>query len=155
MTQHTDLIERLRKGVEAMDDCSDGVALIKCDALMSSGANALEAQAREIAELKAQESELCTLYGLAEAECQKLRTELDYSQMAAGAEARRVDELTAECKKLRAEVEGLRKDAERWRWATEQAEFFSMVVDGTGLHCAEVYEAESAVDAAIAEKGQP
>lgn len=53
------------------------------------------------------------------------------------------------------EIERLRKDVERWRWATEQAEFFSMVVDGTGLHCAEVPEAESAVDAAIAMKGQP
>lgn len=52
MTQHTELIERLRKGVEAMDDCSDGAALIKCDALMSVGADALEAQALEIERLR-------------------------------------------------------------------------------------------------------
>lgn len=67
MTQHTDLIERLRASSE------DG--LTPDDAYAA--ANALEAQAREIAELKAQEAELCTLYGLAQAECQKLRAELD------------------------------------------------------------------------------
>lgn len=58
MTQHTDLIDRLR--------CFDRVTC-------NEAATALEAQAREIAELKAQEAELCTLYGLAQAECQKLR----------------------------------------------------------------------------------
>lgn len=52
------------------------------------------------------------------------------------------------------EIEGLRKDAERWKWATEQAEFYSMVVDGTGLLCATLPEAEAAIDAAIdASKG--
>ena len=101
MTQHADLIERLRASSE------DG--LTPDDAYAA--AEALEAQAREIAELKAQESELCTLHGLAEAECKRLRTELDYSQMAAGAEARRVDELTAECKKLRAELDRANKVA--------------------------------------------
>lgn len=84
MAQHTDLIERLRASSE------DG--LTPDDAYAA--AEALEAQAREIAELKAQESELCTLYGLAQAECQKLR----------------------------AEVEGLRKDAACFRfWVREAA----------------------------------
>ena len=62
MIQHTDLIERLR--------CFDRVTC-------NEAANALEAQAREIAELKAQEAELCTLHGLAEAECKRLRAELE------------------------------------------------------------------------------
>lgn len=66
MTQHTDLIERLR------DSSATGLDLESAYL----GAEALEAQAREIAELKAQESELCTLYGLAQAECKKLRAEL-------------------------------------------------------------------------------
>lgn len=48
-------------------------------------ADALEAQAREIADMQQQESELCILHAMAE----------------------------AECKKLRAEIDGLRKDAER------------------------------------------
>lgn len=73
MTQHTDLIERLsRQSAELADtgrtlDYSAGVA----------AANALEAQAREIAKLKAQESELCTLYGLAQAECNRLRKDAE------------------------------------------------------------------------------
>jgi len=46
------------------------------------------------------------------------------------------------------EIEGLRKDAERWKLATEQAEFYSMVVDGTGLLCSTLPEAEAAIDAA-------
>lgn len=36
-------------------------------------AAALESQSREIAALKEQEAQLCTLYGLAEAECKRLR----------------------------------------------------------------------------------
>ena len=105
MTQHTDLIERLRASSRWWFDRNVRNS-VDADAIA-----ALEAQAREIAELKAQESELCTLHGLAEAECKRLRTELDYSQMAAGAEARRVDELTAECKKLRAELDRANKVA--------------------------------------------
>lgn len=108
MTQHTDLIERLRKG-QTHDPASG--ELRDMSSVMDDAANALESQAREIAELEAQEAELCTLHGLAEAECKRLRTELDYSQMAAGAEARRVDELTAECKKLRAELDRANKVA--------------------------------------------
>ena len=62
MTQHPELIDQLRQiGVQ----------------MVVKAAYALEAQAREIAELKAREAELCTLYGLAEAECKKLRAELD------------------------------------------------------------------------------
>jgi septal ring factor EnvC (AmiA/AmiB activator) len=67
MTQHTDLIERLR------DSAATGLDSEAAD----QAANALEAQAREIAELKAQEAELCTLHGLAEAECKRLRAELE------------------------------------------------------------------------------
>lgn len=44
-------------------------------------------------------------------------------------------------------------DAARWRWATEQAEFFPMVMDGTGLLCADIKEAEEAVDAEISTQG--
>lgn len=58
MTQHTDLIERLR--------CFDRVTC-------NEAADALESQSREIAALKEQEAELCTLYGLAAAECKRLR----------------------------------------------------------------------------------
>lgn len=64
-----------------------------------------------------------------------------------------IESQSREITALKERVEGLRKDAERWRWATDQAEFFSMVVDGTGLHCSEVSEAEAAVDAEIAAKG--
>ena len=73
MTQHTDLIERLQLLAADMDDEQRPTSSSVADA----AANALEAQAREIAELKAQEAELCTLYGLAQAECKKLRAELD------------------------------------------------------------------------------
>ena len=41
-------------------------------------------------------------------------------------------------------------DAERYRWVKQQAEFFPLVMDGTGLLCAEISEAEEAIDAAIA-----
>ena len=44
-------------------------------------------------------------------------------------------------------------DAARWKWATEQAEFFPMVMDGTGLLCADIKEAEEAIDAEIAAQG--
>ena len=77
MTQHTDLIERLRW-------IGDGVA--------NEAATALEAQAREIAELKAQESELCTLYGLAEAECRRLRRVFTYKNQPGNVEAWRFGE---------------------------------------------------------------
>lgn len=70
MTQHTDLIERLRASSRWWFDRNVRNS-VDADAIA-----ALEAQAREIAELKAQEAELCTLYGLAQAECQKLRAEL-------------------------------------------------------------------------------
>lgn len=80
MTQHTDLIERLRRrGWLARSGTTTDIHLIEDEAI-----NALEAQAREIAELKAQESELCTLYGLAQAECKKLRAELDRANKDAG-----------------------------------------------------------------------
>lgn len=89
-------------------------------------ANALEAQAREIAELKAQESELCTLYGLAQ----------------------------AECKKLRAEAEGLRKDAERYAWLKSRPIDWSIEHHRNGW--ATTY-ARNELDAAIdkAMKAQP
>lgn len=82
MTQHTELIERLRASSRWWFDRNVRNS-VDADAIA-----ALEAQAREIAELKAQEAELCTLYGLAQ----------------------------AECKKLRAEIEELRKNAERYAW---------------------------------------
>ena len=62
MTQHTELIAWLRTIRSPYAGAS---------------ANALEAQAREIAELKAQEAELCTLYGMAEAECKMLRKDAE------------------------------------------------------------------------------
>lgn len=65
---------------------------------------------------------------------------------------RQVEILTDALAESRREGNGWRKDAERWRWATEQAEFYSMVVDGTGLLCATLPEAEAAIDAA---KGAP
>ena len=114
MTQHTDLIERLRASSE------DG--LTPDDAYAA--AEALEAQAREIAELKAQEAELCTLYGLAE----------------------------AECKKLRAEIEGLRKDAERYA-VVRRGQHWS-VIDGIGDPLTGD-RLDAGIDAVIAEKGQP
>lgn len=42
------------------------------------------------------------------------------------------------------------RDAKRYRWCREQAEFYPMVLDGTGLLCADLAEAESGIDAAIA-----
>lgn len=129
MTQHTDLIDRLRKqSAELADtgrtlDYSAGVAA--ANALEATAKNAFEAMPHDIPQrmkdaiceetgwsgsmvsrmytelrkaftgepykanedldaalleieaLKAQESELCTLYGLAQAECKKLRAEVD------------------------------------------------------------------------------
>lgn len=43
-------------------------------------------------------------------------------------------------------------DAARYRWVKEQAEFFPLVMDGTGLLCANAEEAEAEIDAAIAAK---
>lgn len=68
MTQHTELIERLRSAAWA--------GPVPCQ-VCNEAADALEAQAREIAELKAQEAELCTLYGLAQAECKRLRKDAE------------------------------------------------------------------------------
>ncbi|TYK74308.1 hypothetical protein FSY45_19275 [Comamonas sp. Z1] len=42
------------------------------------------------------------------------------------------------------------RDAKRYRWCREQAEFYPMVLDGIGLLCADLAEAESGIDAAIA-----
>lgn len=67
MTQHTKLIKEYRPTMHA-----DVLHMWAKDAR-----DALEAQAREIAELKAQESELCTLYELARAECKKLRKDAE------------------------------------------------------------------------------
>lgn len=130
MTQHTDaLIERLRIfGAQGSTTCE--VA-----------ANALEAQAREIAELKAQEAELCTLYGLAQ----------------------------AECKKLRAEVEGLRKDAERYKflrkchWTDSPPTYVVTTLEGLKLNAMtysddrldEVLDARVAANSTATQKGQP
>lgn len=77
MTQHTGLIDRLRYEPTASQYLSLADLIASLHEDRKNAANALEAQAREIAELKAQEAELCTLYGLAQAECQKLRAELD------------------------------------------------------------------------------
>lgn len=79
MSKHEDLIKTLRASAAAMP-FDAAVAVQYRDA-----ADALEDQAREIADMQQQESELCTLHAMAE----------------------------AECKKLRAEIEGLRKDAYR------------------------------------------
>lgn len=131
MTQHTDLIERLRASSE------DG--LTPDDAYAA--AEALEAQAREIAELKAQEAELCTLYGLAQ----------------------------AECKKLRAEVEGLRKDAERYKflrkchWTDSPPTYVVTTLEGLKLNAMtysddrldEVLDARVAANSTATQKGQP
>ena len=62
MSKHGELIERLR-----------WVDRPTCN----EAADALEAQAREIADMQQQESELCTLHAMAEAECKKLRAEIE------------------------------------------------------------------------------
>jgi chromosome segregation ATPase len=67
MTQHAELIERLRdSAATGLDSEAAGQA-----------ADALEAQARQITEMQQQESELCTLHAMAEAECKRLRTEIE------------------------------------------------------------------------------
>lgn len=115
MTQHTELIERLRASSE------DG--LTPDDAYAA--AEALEAQAREIAELKAQESELCTLYGLAQ----------------------------AECKKLRAEVEGLRKKAARYDYLTLQHGELCITYSDAAPSVIKAATADRLIDAAIQHEG--
>lgn len=51
---------------------------------------------------------------------------------------------------VRALLTSAQQDAARYRWVREQAEFFPLVMDGTGLLCAEIAEAEAEIDAAIA-----
>ncbi|WP_423459922.1 hypothetical protein [Ottowia sp. VDI28] len=46
-------------------------------------------------------------------------------------------------------AQGDAEDAARYRWCRSQAEFFSMVIDGTGLLTADHAEADAAIDAAI------
>lgn len=85
MSKHEELIERLEALAEEAHAYHDGSDFdIQAKAAFRA---ALEAQAREIADMQQQESELCTLHAMAE----------------------------AECKRLRAEIEALRKDAERYR----------------------------------------
>lgn len=50
---------------------------------------------------------------------------------------------------VRAVLASAQQDAARYRWVREQAEFFPLVMDGTGLLCAELAEAEAEIDAAI------
>ncbi|MFN4121316.1 ead/Ea22-like family protein [Acidovorax sp.] len=68
----------------------------------------IESQSREIADMQQQESELCTLYAMAEAECKKLRAEIDAME-------RQVEILTDALAESRREGDGWRKDAERYR----------------------------------------
>ncbi|MFY9460413.1 MAG: hypothetical protein WAP57_11760 [Aquabacterium commune] len=158
MTQHTDLIERLRASSE------DG--LTPDDAYAA--AEALEAQAREIAELKAQESELCTLYGLAQAECQKLRAELERT-------ANNRDMWKSQCERQADELRKLRKDAERLDFIETAPEgcvrmdansfcpsyiywgkgdyYKEVTRNDTGSFCGPTLRA--VLDAAMPQKGQP
>lgn len=65
----------------------------------------LDAALLEIEALKAQESELCTLYGLAEVECKRLRAELERT-------ANNRDMWKSQCERQADELRKLRKDAE-------------------------------------------
>jgi len=60
----------------------------------------------------------------------------------------RINALTAQLAAPQAQADA--RDAKRYRWCREQAEFYPMVLDGTGLLCADLAEAESGIDAAIA-----
>ncbi len=66
----------------------------------------LDSALLEIEALKAQEAELCTLYGLAQAECKKLRAELERT-------ANNRDMWKSQCERQADELRKLRKDAER------------------------------------------
>lgn len=108
MTQHTDLIERLIGLAETAHSYYEGSSFdaVAKAAFKDALSAALEAQAREIAELKAQEAELCTLYGLAQAECKKMREELERT-------ANNRDMWKSQCERQADELRKLRKDAER------------------------------------------
>lgn len=111
MNKHTELIERLR--------CFDRVTC-------NEAADALEAQAREIASMQQQESELCTLHAMAEAECKRLRAEVEGLNAARVAYASEfppdgdghpdVGSIHQNIRAMKKESDTLRKDAERYRW---------------------------------------
>lgn len=79
MTQHEELIERVMSKADVFAFHMPGGQLQADarEALQQEIADALESQTREIAALKAQEAELCTLYGIAEAECKRLRKDAE------------------------------------------------------------------------------
>ncbi len=108
MTQHTELIERLIGLAETAHSYYEGSSFdaVAKAAFKDALSAALEAQAREIAELKAQESELCTLYGLAEAECKRLRAEMERT-------TNNRDMWKSQCERQADDLRKLRKDAER------------------------------------------
>ena len=62
------------------------------------------------------------------------------------------NELMAELERLKAECEGLRKDAERYRWLCEFAEWPDDV--GAAFDCAAKPVIDSAIDSAMRESGK-
>lgn len=158
MTQPTDLIERLRRRAWlARSGTTTDIHLIEDEAI-----SAMEAQARQITEMQQQESELCTLYGLAQAECKKLRSEVEGLRAARMAYASEfppdgegepdIGSIHQNIRAMKAEIEGLRKDAERYA-VVRRGQHWS-VIDGIGDPLTGD-RLDAGIDAVIAAKGQP
>jgi phage-related tail protein len=162
MSKHAELIERLRKQCANTNGRSIEQVLDDFIGNMDEAADALEAQAREIEGMQAQlaataksafeamphdiprrmKRKICVETGWSMSMVSRAYIELRAAFT--GEKYTANEDLDA----AMSEIEGLRKDAERWKLATEQAEFYSMVVDGTGLLCSTLPEAEAAIDAA-------
>lgn len=122
----------------------------------------LDAALLEIEALKAQESELCTLYGLAQAECKKLRAELERT-------ANNRDMWKSQCERQADELRKLRKDAERYKflrkchWTDSPPTYVVTTLEGLKLNAMtysddrldEVLDARVAANSTATQKGQP
>lgn len=211
MTQHTGLIDRLRYEPTASQYLSLADLIASLHEDRKNAANALEAQAREIAELKAQleataknafeamphdiprrmKDSICEETGWSGSMVSRMYTELrkaftgepykaneDLDAALLEIEALKSQEselctlyglAQAECKKLRAEIERLRKDAERYKflrkchWTDSPPTYVVTTLEGLKLNAMtysddrldEVLDARVAANSTATQKGQP